>query len=148
MLPAGVVHAAPGLYAQLSNFEFCAETITLMGGLFILLSQVRYEAKDWRPCDTPAAGGNRVEPREDGRAVARGRPADRPAAAAVLCVYRVCQVVASNLSDLTHASKRTYFMYVVDVGVVGVLVAAIGLIVIGLRSRARWRWRCSACWCS
>ena len=54
----------------------------------------------------------------------------------VLYVYHVCQVVASNLSDLTHASKHTYFMYVVDVGVVGVLVAAIGLIVIGLRSRA------------
>ena len=44
----------PALYAQLSNFEFCAETITLMGGLFILLSQVRYEAKDWVPPRTPS----------------------------------------------------------------------------------------------
>ena len=129
----------PALYAQLSNFEFCAETITLMGGLFILLSQVRYEAKDWRPGDTPAADDDVESGRAEDGDAKPSRAGDQLIGRLllpVLYVYHVCQVVASNLSDLTHASKHTYFMYVVDVGVVGVLVAAIGLIVIGLRSRA------------
>ena len=52
----------PFMYRQQTNWEFVLETITIMGGLLVLLSHVQLTQPEARPLGTASAHGSQCAP--------------------------------------------------------------------------------------
>jgi len=125
--------AQPVLYAQLANVEFVAESLSLIGGLLILLAHISEQAKrDGRR--VPLGGGELCAP--DGAAevaIARTQLLGRLLLPAVY-LYHAGLILLQDV-EVKHRKNHSFSMFVVDLGVFAALVLGCTLVAVGLKSR-------------
>jgi len=119
----GWVLVHPVLYAQLTNVEFCAESVSLVGGLLIMRAHLL--SAEGRAADPPARS---AEARVAGTQLL-GRlllPA--------LYLNHAGSTLLSNM-DLKHRASHAVFMYLIDLLLLLLLGVLISAVAAGLRSR-------------
>jgi len=128
----------PVLYAQLANGEFVAESLSLIGGLFILRAQISEQAmRDGRR--VPVGGGGLCAPDDAPEAaIARAQLVGRLLLPAIY-LYHALVIARDNLSGAVDHTEYTFPMlateYAVNAAVLVVLVLGCTLVAVGLRSR-------------
>ena len=129
--------AQPVMYAQLANFEFVAESLSLVGGLLILRAHLSDQAK--RDAGfLPLGGGGlcafNVAVCAPEAAIPRMQLLGRLLLPTVY-LYRAGSILLSNLADPTHRADHSLSMIVVDTAVLVILVVGCTLVAAGLKSR-------------
>jgi len=131
--------AQPVLYAQLTNFEFVAESLSLVGGLLIMLAHLSEQAK--RDGRRATLGGGELCGAPDGppeAAIARTQLLGRLLLPTVY-LYHAVVILKDNLTGAVDHSEYTFPMlaseYVANAAVYVTLVLGCMLIAAGLRSR-------------
>jgi hypothetical protein len=124
----GWVIAQPVLYAQLANFEFVAESLSLVGGLLILLAHLSEQHRVFGR-RVPLGGGALCAPdAEPEVAIARTQLIGRLLLPTVYLYHAM--VLLSNLTD------DSFSMFLVNAVVLVGLVLGCALVAAGLKSRA------------
>ena len=126
----------PVLYAQLTNFEFVAESLSLVGGLLIMRAHLSEQAKrDGRR--VPVGGGTLCVPADPDSApelaIARTQLLGRLLLPSVY-LYRALTLLGS-LADAQYRKELSYSMSAVDTAVAIGLVLGCALVAAGLKSR-------------
>ena len=126
----------PVLYAQLTNFEFVAESLSLVGGLLIMRAHLSEQAKrDGRR--VPVGGGTLCVPADPDSApelaIARTQLLGRLLLPSVY-LYRALTLLGS-LADAQYRKELSYSMSAVDTAVSIGLVLGCALVAAGLKSR-------------
>ena len=126
----------PVLYAQLTNFEFVAESLSLIGGLLIMRAHLSEQAKrDGRR--VPLGGGTLCVPADPDSApelaIARTQLLGRLLLPSVY-LYRALTLLGS-LADAQYRKELSYSMSAVDTAVSIGLVLGCALVAAGLKSR-------------
>jgi len=127
--------AHPVLYAQLTNFEFVAESLSLVGGLLILRAHLSEQARR-DDQHVPSGGGLLCTPAGDlpDAAVARTQLVGRLLLLTVY-LYHAGLILLGNLADVQHRADHSLSMFAVDAAALGVLALGCALIAAGLKSR-------------
>jgi len=123
-LLVGWVLVHPVLYGQLGNTEFCAESISLVGGILVMRAH--------------ALGGLRKQAGSnmgDGEGFSRTQLLGR-LLLPTLYLYHAGASLLANLVDLEHKSSHSVPIYIIDVVVMGIIGVGVCLVTAGLCSRA------------
>ena len=128
--------AHPVLYAQLTNFEFVAESLSLVGGLLILRAHLSEQARRDDQHVMPSGGGLLCTPSGDlpDAVVARAQLVGRLLLLTVY-LYHAGLILLGNLADAQHRADHSLSMFAVDAAVLVVLALGCALIAAGLKSR-------------
>ena len=123
--------AQPVLYAQLANVQFMAESLSLVGGLYILRAHLYEQAKrnDYRR--VPSGGGELLAP-DDKEYVSEGDIARTQLLGRLLLMAAYLYHAGSLLRTAFGSSIS---IFVVDAAVVVGLMGGCALVAVGLKSR-------------